>query len=112
MPDELEMEIDCPAVKQLLDEQADCLLLDVRTPAEREVAALEPSMLIPIQVIAERADELQPHKDQRIIVYCHHGGRSEQVTTWLRQQGFSKAQNMTGGIDAWAVQVDPSLPRY
>jgi rhodanese-related sulfurtransferase len=45
-------------------------------------------------------------------VHCHHGGRSLRVVRWLREQGFSRAQSMAGGIDQWAVDIDPSLPRY
>ena len=60
----------------------------------------------------ERAAELDPHKDDHIVVMCHHGGRSWEVTQWLRQRGFSRTQNLTGGIDAWAREIDPSLPRY
>ena len=51
-------------------------------------------------------------KAGRIIVHCHHGGRSLRVTNYLRQQGFSQAQNMSGGIDAWSLEVDPAVPRY
>jgi len=46
------------------------------------------------------------------VVVCHHGMRSLSVTTWLRQQGFEKAQSMRGGIDGWARTVDPKVPLY
>ena len=51
-------------------------------------------------------------KEDRIVVHCHHGGRSQRVTQFLRQQGYDQAQNMAGGIDAWSLDVDPSVPRY
>ena len=54
----------------------------------------------------------QPHRDERLVVHCHHGGRSQRVTHYLRQQGFSQAQNMSGGIDDWSLKVDPAVPRY
>jgi rhodanese-related sulfurtransferase len=55
---------------------------------------------------------LDPYRECEVVVHCHHGGRSMQVTRWLRQQGFAKAQSMAGGIDAWAAEIDTSLPRY
>jgi rhodanese-related sulfurtransferase len=50
--------------------------------------------------------------DERLVVVCHHGVRSMNVTTWLRRQGFEKAQSLRGGIDAWSVEVDPKVARY
>ncbi|MEZ6116128.1 MAG: rhodanese-like domain-containing protein [Pirellulaceae bacterium] len=47
-----------------------------------------------------------------IVVHCHHGGRSLRVTEWLLAQGFPNVQNMTGGIDAWSEQIDPTVPKY
>jgi len=105
-------EIEAAEVKRLLDAEEPFFLLDVRTPEERAIVRLEDAALIPIQEISERAAELEPHRQRRIVVFCHHGGRSEMVANWLRGQGFAAAQNMTGGIDAWAVEIDPSLPRY
>jgi rhodanese-related sulfurtransferase len=55
---------------------------------------------------------LEPYRHQRIVVQCHHGGRSLRVTHYLRGQGFDQAQNLSGGIDAWSVAIDPSVPRY
>jgi rhodanese-related sulfurtransferase len=54
--------------------------------------------------------ELDP--EDRIVVVCHHGIRSMNVTVWLRQQGFEKAQSMRGGIDAWSKRVDGKVPMY
>ena len=109
---ELPFEIDCHQVKHLSDSDDSFLLLDVRTPAEHAIANLPGAVLLPMQEIVERSDELTPHKDSRVVVFCHHGGRSERVAYWLREQGFTMAQNMVGGIDAWATQIDASLPRY
>jgi rhodanese-related sulfurtransferase len=61
--------------------------------------------------VASRAhQELDPH--EHIVVYCHHGVRSMNVTSWLRQQGFEKAQSLAGGIDRWAREIDPTIPKY
>ncbi|HQU46751.1 MAG TPA: rhodanese-like domain-containing protein, partial [Pirellulales bacterium] len=60
----------------------------------------------------QRVSELEPHRGRAIVVHCHHGGRSLRVAQWLRQQGFAAAQSMSGGIDAWAAEIDPDVPRY
>lgn len=86
------------------------LLLDVREHWEREIAHLAGDRHIPMGEISQRKQELDPQ--QEIVVYCHHGGRSAQVAHYLEQQGFDKVINLTGGIDAWAREVDTSLPRY
>jgi rhodanese-related sulfurtransferase len=88
------------------------LLLDCRTAEEYAIAKIEGSVLIPMQELAERLSELEPWRDSPIIVHCHHGVRSLRVTHFLREKGFSQAQSMKGGIDAWSVEVDPSVPRY
>ena len=84
-------------------------LLDVRLPREHAICRLEGSRLIPIQVLAERWRELDP--DAEIVVYCHTGVRSTHATAFLRSHGL-RARNLRGGIDAWSLRVDPSVPRY
>ena len=65
------------------------------------------------QVRTEEVErELAPHRDRRIVVHCHLGGRSLQVAQWLRSQGFGRAQSMAGGIDTWACDIDKTLRRY
>jgi rhodanese-related sulfurtransferase len=106
-------EIDVRSVKQLLDESdASFLLLDCREPSEHATACIEGAKLIPMKTIPAEIGQLEPYRQGRIVVHCHHGGRSAKVTAWLRQQGFAGAQNMTGGIDAWSQEIDPSVPRY
>jgi len=67
---------------------------------------------MPMNEIPEKLDVLEPHRGKQIVVHCHLGGRSMKVTQYLRGQGFDKAQNMAGGIDAWSVEVDPKVERY
>ena len=88
----------------------DFALLDVREDWEIAICALPGATHIPMQQVPARKEDLPD--DKPLVVMCHHGGRSMQVTRWLRQQGFNKAQSMAGGIDAWAAEIDPSLPRY
>ncbi len=87
------------------------LLLDVREPWEFQIAHLDGSISMPMGDVPSRANaELDP--DRRIIAICHHGVRSLNVAAWLRNQGFEQAQSLAGGIDSWASQVDPAMPRY
>jgi adenylyltransferase/sulfurtransferase len=88
------------------------LILDCRTAEEHAIARIEGALLIPMQEIAERLSEIEAWRDKPIIVHCHHGVRSLRVTHFLRDKGFSQVQSMKGGIDAWSVEVDPSVPRY
>lgn len=110
--EDLPLEIDVRAVKKLLDEGADFFLLDCREPSEYAIAKLDAAVLIPMREIPARLAELERVRDRRIVVHCHHGGRSMQVTQWLQQQGFPRVQNMAGGIDAWSHEVDSSVARY
>lgn len=107
------MEIDVLELKAMLDDQLDDLvLLDCREPFERQLAVIEPSLFIPMREIPQRIAELESFRERPIVIYCHGGVRSLRVMHFLRQQGFSKAQNLIGGIDSWSLQVDPSVPRY
>lgn len=109
---ELPLELDVHAVNRLRDSGEPFLLLDCREPDEHAIARIPGAVLVPMGEVTERLDLLAPHRDGRIIVHCHHGGRSLRVTRWLRAQGFAHAQNMAGGIDAWSVEIDPATPRY
>ena len=85
--------------------------IDVREPWEFETCHIEGSLLMPMGDVPARAhQELDP--DEHIVVFCHLGQRSLNVTAWLRNQGFEQVQSLHGGIDAWSVEVDPSVPRY
>ena len=87
------------------------ILVDVREQWEFSAAHLEDSLLMPMGDVPARAhQELDP--DGPIVVLCHHGARSLNVTMWLRQQGFEQARSLAGGIDAWSRMIDPTIPRY
>jgi rhodanese-related sulfurtransferase len=107
----MEYEITPEEVKSKLDKGETFTLLDVREPWEFETAHMEGTKLIPMGDVPSRAhQELDP--EDHIVVVCHHGVRSMNVTAWLRQQGFEKAQSMRGGIDAWSRTVDGKVPVY
>jgi rhodanese-related sulfurtransferase len=112
MPDSLPLEVDCQTVKALQDAKETFLLLDCRREDEYQTASIPGAILIPMDQLAARSGELAPYREGRIVVHCHHGGRSLRVAQWLRQQGFSQAQSMAGGIDAWSELIDPKVPRY
>lgn len=86
------------------------LLLDVRENWEFETCKIEGSTQIAMNTIPARIDELE--EDAQIVCICHHGARSMQVAAFLERNGFTDVINLTGGIHAWAVQVDPAMPTY
>jgi len=107
----MDYEIAPEQVRELTRRGEPFTLLDVREPWEFEVARIEGARLIPMGDVPGRAhQELDP--DEHIVVYCHRGVRSMNVTAWLRQQGFEKVQSMAGGIDAWSRRIDPKVPVY
>ena len=112
LPSSLPLEIDCQSVQRDLAAGGDVVLLDCREPDEFQTAKIDQAQFIPMSDITGRLAELAPHMERRIVVFCHHGGRSLRVAQWLRGQGFPTAQSMTGGIDRWACEIDPSVPRY
>lgn len=97
-------------LKQKLDNQAALFLLDVREPIEFRFAKIDGSVLIPLNEISERLDELD--KAHHIVVICHHGMRSLQAAGFLVHNGFEQVSNLVGGIDAWSLQCDNKVPRY
>jgi len=104
------IEIDVEETKETLEKEPDSVLLDVREPFECGICQIEGSLAIPMREVPQKLDQLP--RDKRILVYCHHGGRSRQVTEFLREQGFERVSNIAGGIDAWAVKFDPAMQRY
>lgn len=107
----MEYELSTDELKSLLDGGAEITLLDVREPWEVETSQIAGSTPIPMGDIPARFNrELDP--DSHIVVVCHHGVRSLNVTAWLRQQGFDRVQSLRGGIDRWAREIDPTVPLY
>jgi rhodanese-related sulfurtransferase len=86
------------------------LLLDVRENWEYETCHIEGSTPVPMHMVPIQVGELDDDVD--IVCICHHGARSMQVAAFLERNGFDKITNLTGGIHAWAVQVEPSMPKY
>ena len=85
-------------------------LVDVREPYEWAIARLPEARLVPLDSLPNVVSTLDP--SQEVVVYCHHGMRSAEAVAWLRERGFERARNLTGGIDRWSREVDPSTRRY
>ena len=86
------------------------LLLDVRETWETEICRIDGSAHLPMHLVPLRYAELEAERD--IVVICHHGARSQQVALFLEHQGFARVHNLTGGVEAWATDVDPAMRRY
>jgi rhodanese-related sulfurtransferase len=100
-------------VKRRMDSGEPVVLIDVREPHEYAIAKIQGSELVPMQWVPANLQSLEAKADNgALIVYCHHGVRSLQVANWLREQGLEGCQSMAGGIDAWSLEIDPSVPRY
>ncbi|MBE9504055.1 MAG: rhodanese-like domain-containing protein [Proteobacteria bacterium] len=90
-------------VKNMLNKgKKGVMLLDVRTSGEYKTGHLKNSILIPIQVLEKRINEISAFKDKELIIYCAVGGRSSRAATYLTNNGFNKVYNMSGGINAWS----------
>ena len=94
----------------MLEKQPPPVLIDVRDPWEYEQAHLEGAQLLPLDELYAEAPDLS--QEREIIVYCHHGIRSAAAAQLLMKYNFTNVKNLLGGIDRWAVEIDPRLPRY
>lgn len=98
------------SVEQLHAARAQLAILDVRSDEEHAIAALPGTLNICLQELPQRFGELDPR--QPLAVLCHHGVRSQMAAQFLQRQGFTDVANIDGGIDAWALRIDPSVARY
>ena len=97
-------------LKARLDRNDRPVLVDVRDDWETKLCRLDNALHIPMEELEFRTEELNPADD--IVVYCHHGVRSAAVADYLRRLGFTRVRNLSGGLDAWARAVEPSMRRY
>lgn len=97
-------------LKRRLELGMQLAVLDVREEDEVALAPFPCATHIPMAELPSRLEELDP--DEEIVVLCHHGIRSAQVVGYLVERGFTRVYNLSGGIDAWSREVDPSVPRY
>ena len=109
-PKALDGEISAPDADAARGRDRSLVLLDVREPFEWDIVHVDGARHVPLRDLPGRLRELDGHAE--VLVYCHHGTRSRQAVELLRAAGFSKVRSVRGGIDAWAVEVDPRLTRY
>lgn len=104
------IEISVQDLKRIRDEGAPGTLIDVREAWETRLCRIEGGIPMPLTNLSQLARKLDPA--QPVYVYCHHGGRSLQAAMWLRRNGYPQAVSVRGGIEAWALEIDPAVPRY
>ena len=110
MTSETLLEISVQQLNEMLNAGESLTILDVREQQELAICKLENSLDIPMQSIPANLDRLRDA--ELLVVVCHSGMRSWQVTQWLRQQGIDSATNLSGGIDSWAREIDTSMATY
>jgi len=86
------------------------VIIDVREPWETQICQVRGSKVIPMREVPEKLDSIP--RDLHLLMMCHHGVRSRKVTDFLRSNGFAKVSNITGGIAAWADEIEPNMERY
>jgi len=97
-------------LKAMLDGGDTITLIDVREPNEHAICHLPNSRLIPLSTLPDRVGELP--KEGLVVIHCHHGGRSCRAVEFLVGQGHANVVNLTGGIHAWATEIDSNVPTY
>jgi len=108
---DIPFEIAPSGVKAKLEAGESLRFIDVREPAEYSLAKIDGAEQIPMRSIPQHIQDLED-EGPVLIVFCHHGVRSLSVVEWLRRRGVEHCQSMTGGIDLWSADIDPSVPRY
>lgn len=105
-------EVSVGELKQLLASAKPPRLIDVREPEEWNACRIPGAELIPLSQWPQLAVEKLGSKDEPLLMQCHHGGRSARATAFLLGQGYKDVKNVAGGIDAWSIEIDPTIPRY
>jgi rhodanese-related sulfurtransferase len=100
--------------QRLSSSNASIQLVDVREPEELAIASIEGFVNLPLSQFTEWGDQVPTlfNPQAETLVLCHHGIRSAQMCQWLIAQGFTNVQNISGGIDAYSLLIDPSIPQY
>lgn len=110
--EELPLETGVEEVRDQLRSPNPPRLIDCREEDEWQLCRIEGAELVPLSQFGELAGQRFTDPEEHLIIYCHHGRRSERAALWLRQQGLGRAQSMRGGIELWSDRIDSSVPRY
>ena len=105
-------ELPVAQLRARLDAGEDLLLIDVREPFEAEIASIDGARLVPLGALEDAVAELEPWRHRPIVIHCHSGMRSRRACQLLVEKGFSRVENLAGGIDAWSTDVDSAVTRY
>ena len=105
-----DFEIEPEQLQKKLAEGVPPVLLDVRRPDEVAIWTFPGAVHISMFELQDRLGELDPTRET--VVFCHHGTRSFSVTAFLRKAGFRNVTSLAGGVDRWALTIDPKVPRY
>jgi adenylyltransferase/sulfurtransferase len=106
------MDVTPREVKAMQDRGEKFRLIDVRELDEWNTVKIEGAELLPLSEFQQRAGTILDDQDEKIVLYCHHGMRSARAQGYLKSQGYADVLNLTGGIDAWAREIEPGMPRY
>jgi adenylyltransferase/sulfurtransferase len=110
LPEESVTALDPDELQQRLEEDATVVVIDCREPFEWEICQIPGSRLVPLRTLTEGLSDL--HKETPLVIVCHHGPRALHAASYLLQAGFSDVSYLEGGLHAWALHVDPRMPRY
>ena len=106
------LEITVREAKSLLDSPVPPRLVDVREPDEFAVCKIDGAELLPLSTFVQDFPARLVDKSQEIALYCHHGMRSLRAAEFLSGHGYTDAKSIAGGIEAWSLEIDPSVARY
>lgn len=106
----LPAEIEVETLAQWRTDGRPVTMVDVRERWEWDLCHIDGANHVPLSELPERVDDLPT--DHPIVMVCHIGGRSGRATQWLRSHGFPNVTNLAGGVEAWALTVDPTMARY
>jgi adenylyltransferase/sulfurtransferase len=112
LPSPSVLEISCSDLQSLRDSGTTLRLVDCREDDEWQFNRIEGAELVPLSRFMELAGKRFASQEEEIVIYCHHGMRSGQAAHFLRQKGLKNVWSLAGGIDAWALEVDPAVRRY
>lgn len=88
------------------------VLVDCREPDEHALCRIDKALLLPLSALLENGERHLKDKARTYVVFCHHGMRSQRAVVYLRRRGYLRAFSLEGGIDQWAREIDPEMPRY
>jgi rhodanese-related sulfurtransferase len=106
------IDITAEELQQKLKAGEKVYLLDVRNEWEHQLSRIQDGPLVPLQELPQHLKDIKPAPGDLLVTYCHHGQRSRNAASFLRQAGFPEARSLAGGIERWSLAIDPKVARY